>query len=185
MAPAEKKARAEGRTVLFVDESGFYLLPHVARTYAPVGRTPILGDVCSREHLSVISAVSPQGELYFRIQDESFDSLGIIRFLKQLLAMIPGKLMIVWDGCKIHHSQAIRDFLAQGAAERIHLERLPAYAPDLNPDEGIWAYLKTVALPNFCARSTVHLKRELKKALKRLKARKDVVIGCFAGAGVL
>ncbi len=49
---------------------------------------------------------------------------------------IPGKLLIIWDGSPIHHGEAVKQFLSRGGAERIHLERLPAYAPELNPQEG-------------------------------------------------
>ena len=52
------------------------------------------------------------------------------------------------DGLPAHHGQVVKDFLSAGAAARIHLQRLPGYAPDLNPEEGIWRYLKRVELAN-------------------------------------
>ncbi len=76
----EKKAEAENYTLLFVDESGFYLLESVRRTWAPEGQTPVLRCKLTPSHLSVISAISPDGQLYLRLQTESFDSQGVITF---------------------------------------------------------------------------------------------------------
>jgi hypothetical protein len=61
-----------------------------------------------------------------------------VRFLRHLLRHILGKLLVIWDGAPIHRCQAVKDFLAQGAAHRLHLEPLPGYAPDVNPDEGLF-----------------------------------------------
>ena len=136
----------EGRTILFVDQSGFYLLPTVVRTYAPIGQTPVLHEQLSRDHLSVISGISLEGKLYMMEQERSFKSQDIVRFLRHLLRQIEGKLLVVWDGSPIHRGQAVKDFLASGASSRLQLEQLPGYAPDLNPDEGIWKHLKYVEL---------------------------------------
>lgn len=180
LARAAKKAVAEGRTVLFVDESAFYLLPGVVRTWAPVGATPVLRCKLTRDHYSVISAITPTGELYLGMQTAAYDSADIIAFLEQLLGTIAGKLLIIWDGAPIHRSQAIKTFLAAGAAERLWLERLPGYAPDLNPDEGIWHYLKHVELKNVCCHDLCQLGQELTAAVERLSAKPEIITACFA-----
>lgn len=107
--------------MLFLDESGFYLLPSVTRTYAPVGETPILHPTLSHDHLSVIGAVGLHEKLYFQVYEAAISSAEVIRFLGHLRRLIPGKLLIVWDGAPIHRSKAIRQFLSDGAAEWIHL----------------------------------------------------------------
>ena len=135
MARAQKKAEAEGRTIVFVDEAGFSLLAAAVYTWAPRGQTPIL-KYPLWEHLSVISAITPQGKLYTWIQDHAFNGRDIVRFLKHLLRRITGNLLLIWDGLPAHRGQVVKQFLRQGAAKRLHLERLPGYAPDLNPDEG-------------------------------------------------
>jgi transposase len=89
-------------------------------------------------------------------------------------------LLIIWDGAPIHRSRAIKTFLAAGAAERIRLERLPGYAPDLNPDEGIWHYLKHVELKNVCCHDLRQLEQELTAAVERLSAKPEIITGCFA-----
>jgi transposase len=96
------------------------------RTYAPRGQTPILREWCTRDHLSAISAISPEGTRYFHGQDGSLNSEDVVAFLEHLLREIPGRLVMIWDGAPIHRSRVIKDFLANGAAQRVHLERLPA-----------------------------------------------------------
>jgi transposase len=92
-------------------------------------------------------------------------------------------LLVIWDGSPIHRNQAVKQFLADGAARRLHLERLPGYAPDLNADEGIWHYLKHVELRNVCCRDLAHLKQELRRATGRLRHKRTVIQGCIRQAG--
>jgi transposase len=174
-----KKAIQERRTIVFVDEAGFYLLAAVTRTYAPIGQTPVLRVPLTWDHLSVISAITPKGALYVQTQKEAFNGARVVKFLKHLLAHIPGKLLIIWDGLPAHHGPAVREFLAQGGAQRIHLERLPGYAPDLNPDEGVWRYLKHVELKNLCCHDLDELHVQLRKAIARLRHKTDVIQACF------
>jgi DDE superfamily endonuclease len=128
---AIKKAKCERRTLVWVDEAGFYLLSALVRTWAPIGKPAILRAPCSYDHLSAISAITPSGQLLLQVQEEAYHGVDVVRFLKHVLRHIPGKLLILWDGASIHRSQAIKDFLAAGAAKRIHLERLPGYASDI------------------------------------------------------
>jgi transposase len=122
--------------------------------------------------LSAISGITPEGMLYLQVQEQAFRSDDVVRFLEHLLRHIPGKLLVIWDGSPIHRGQVIKDFLASGAAQRIHLERLPGYAPDLNPDEGIWNYLKRGALKNVCCRDLAQIRTKLRKATQRLRHKK-------------
>jgi transposase len=183
MACSEKRALKEGRTIVFADQSGFYLLPMVVRTYAPMGETPILGEHLSRAHLSAMSGITLEGKLYMLEQDRAFKGDDVVRFLKHLLHQIPGKLLIVWDGSPIHRSRAVKEFLKSGACSRVQLEQLPGYAPDLNPDEGIWKHLKCVELKNLCCESLEQLRVELRKAKERLRHKKHVILGCIRQPG--
>jgi hypothetical protein len=70
LADAQKGANQEGATVVWVDESGFYLLPLAVRTWAPRGATPILRVPLTRDHLSVISAITPQGRLFLQVRKD-------------------------------------------------------------------------------------------------------------------
>jgi transposase len=180
----QKGALKEGRTIVFADQSGFYLLAAVVRTYAPVGKTPILKEHLSRDHLSVMSAITLDGKLYMTEQERAFKGEDVVRFLKHLLRQIPGKLLLIWDDSPIHRGRAVKDFLASGASRRLKLEQLPGYAPDLNPDEGIWKHLKCVELKNLCCESLAQLKVELRKAKERLRHKRDVLLGCIKQTGL-
>ncbi len=186
MAYAQKKCVEEGYTPVFVDESGFYLLPSVRRTWSPIGQTPVLRERAGRDHLSAISGVTLHGAIHSAVQQASFNSQGVIGFLKQLLGWIEGKVMVMWDGAPIHRSREVRHFLSEdgeGAAERLLLVRLPAYAPDLNPVERVWSYLKGVELANLCCHDFSQLYAQLQNALIRLGDKTDIINGCINQPG--
>jgi transposase len=168
---------------VWVDESAFYLLPGVVRTYAPKGQTPVLRLPLSRDHLSAISGITPDGRLLLRLQERAYRSPDVVEFLRQVLRCVRGKILVIWDGASIHHAQPIKDFLATRTGRRVRLERLPGYAPELNPDEGIWTYLKHVELRNVRCDSLAHLHDELTRAAKRLRHKQRVIQGCFRQAG--
>lgn len=173
----------EGRTIMFVDQSGFYLLPAVVRTYAPVGQTPVLREELSRDHLSAMSGITLEGKLLMMEQERTFKGPDVVRFLKYALRQIPGKLLIIWDGSPIHRSRVVKEFLKGDAASRLKLEQLPGYAPELNPDEGVWKHLKYVELKNVCCRSLSELRSELRKAKERLRHKRHVILGSIRQPG--
>ena len=152
------------------------------RTDAPVGQTPIIREWYTRDHRSAISALSPGGTRYVRSQDHPVNADDVVRFLEHLLREVSGRMVMIWDGAPIHRSQVIRDFLANGAAQRLHLERLPAYAPELNPGEGLWQQLKGVELRNLCGFNIPHLTHEVRDAVKRVRRRPRLITSFFRGA---
>jgi len=155
----------------------------VVRTYAPMGKTPVLEENLTRDHLSAMSAITLDGKLYMTFQEQAFKGEDVVRFLKHLMGQIPGKLLVIWDGSPIHRGRAVKDFLSSGASGRLQLEQLPGYAPDLNPDEGVWKHLKCVELKNLCCESLAELKIELRKAKERLRHKRDVILGCIRQPG--
>ena len=98
---------------------------------------------------------------YFHCQDSALDSKDVAAFLDHLLREVSGRMVVIWDGSPIHRRHVIREFLANGASQRLRLERLPAYAPELNPGEGLWQQLKGLELRNLCCVNIPHLRREL------------------------
>ncbi len=111
---------------MWIDESGFYLLPARVRTYAPRGQTPVLRVPLTRDHLSVISAITPEGKLYLHVRERALGGADVVRFLRHLLDFVPGRLLVIWDGSPIHRARTVKAFLAAGAAARLRLEQLPA-----------------------------------------------------------
>ncbi len=135
---------------MFRDEAGFQLLSGVVRSYAPRGQPSVLTVPLSYDRLSMMGAISNAGDLLTWVQDHPVNGPDAVRFLKHILAHISGPILLVWDGLPVHRSQAVKDFLATPAAKRLTLLQLPSYAPDLNPQEGIWRYLKYVELGRVC-----------------------------------
>ena len=179
LASDQKKAIEEKRTLVFVDQSGFYLLPGMVRTYAPVGQTPLIRAPLSRDHLWAMGGITPEGKLYLMVQEKAYRGPDVVRFLRHLRRHIAGKLLVLWDGAPIHRSKAVQDYLSRGAARWIHLEQFPSYGPELNPAEGIWNYLKQVELKNQCCQNISHLYYELCKAKERLRHKTSVILGCI------
>ena len=180
----QKRAVLERRLLVFVDESGFYLLPAILRTYAPVGETPILKVFHTRDHLSMMSAITPQGWLFTRTRYEALNGMDSVHFLTHLRSQTRRKLLVIWDGSPLHRNTDVRDYLANAAAKHIHLERLPAYAPDLNPDEGTWRHLKRVELANVCCADLLDLHSHVCSAVSRLRRKPHIIQSFFAQAGL-
>ncbi len=136
-----------------------------------------------KDHLSAIAGVTLRGKLYMLSQGEPFDSGGVIEFLRHLMWCVPGKLGIIWDGASIHRSEEVRAFLRTAERGRLELVRLPAYAPELNPVEGIWSLLKGWYLRNFPCHDLYQLKNLLTHAAVTLASQPDKVRACFGQPG--
>lgn len=139
---------------MLIDETGLFLNPTVRRSWAVIGQTPVIGgDGGHRTKVSVIGAltVSPLAQrlgFYFATAVNGyFSAERVVEFLRDLLRHLPGKVVVVWDGGGNHKGPVIREFLKRN--RRLRLERLPAYAPELNPVEAVWCWLKWGRLCNF------------------------------------
>lgn len=167
---------------MFLDEAGFYLLPMVVRTYAPRGKTPVLRVPLTRDHVSAIGGITPDGRIFMQMQEHAYKAVDVIQFLQVLLRKISGRLLVIWDGSPIHRADVVKAFLASPMGKRVHLERLPGYAPELNPQEGVWNLLKRRELKNLCCQDLAHLRRELVLAKERLRHRQTILQHCFTHA---
>jgi transposase len=128
--------------------------------------------------------MAPEGKLCFHCQDHAITSEDVVAFLEHLLREVPGPMVVIRDGAPIHRSHTTQEFLANGTAHRLPVERLPAYAPELNPGEGLWQQLKGVELRNVCCFDIPHLRGELRDAVKRVRRKPRILTGCFQGAGL-
>jgi transposase len=179
-----KRARRERRVLVFVDESGFYLLPGVVKTYAPEGQTPILRARLTRDHLSVMGGMTPQGKIYTLVRQESLNGLHSIEFLVHLGRVAGTQLLVIWDGSPIHRRVEVQQFVSETRG-KVWLEALPGYAPDLNPwDEGGWHHLKHVEMRNMVCRDLEELHQEFHLAVGRLRQKPHLVRAFFAQAGL-
>ncbi len=147
------------------------------KTYAPEGRTPILREELTRDHLSVMGGMTPQGKLYTLVRQESLNGWHSIECLVHLGRVAGTRLLVIWDGSPIHRRTEVRDFVSDTRG-KVWLEALPGYAPDLNPwDEGGWQHLKHVEMRNFwcagtsksCTRSSTSRSIALDRSLSWFK----------------
>jgi transposase len=127
----------------------------------------------------VIGALTDDGRLLQQTRAWAFNGDGVVRFLQHLLRHLPGKLLLIWDGAPIHRGHAVKEFL-RSEGQRIWLERLPSYAPELNPVEGIWHYVKHRELGAVCCYDQDELRQELRLAWARLRHKRYVLQGCLA-----
>src|SRR6516165_11881300 len=102
-----KRARRERRVLVFEDESGFYLLPGMVRTYAPEAQTPVIRENQTRDHLSVMGGMTPEGKVYALARQESLNGLHCVEFLQHLLRVAGPRLLVIWDGSPMHRRAAV------------------------------------------------------------------------------
>lgn len=177
-----RQALRQRRTLIFVDEAGFYLLPGVVRTYAPEGQTPVLREKVTRDHLSVMGGMTLAGKLYTLVRQEPLNGWHTIEFLSHLRRVAAKRLLVIWDGSPIHRRQAVKEYVA-GTRGQVRVEALPGYAPDLNPwDEGGWHRLKNVEMRNLACRDLEELHQEFHLAVGRLRQKPHLVQSFFAQA---
>lgn len=179
-----KQARKERRGLVFVDESGFYLLPGVVKTYSPEGQTPVLREKLTRDHLSVMAGMTPQGRLYTLARQESLNGWHSIEFLVHLARVAGRRLLVIWDGSPIHRRSEVTQFVSD-THDAVRLEALPGYAPDLNPwDEGGWNHLKHVEMRNLVCRDLEELHEQFHLAIGRVRHKPQLIRSFFAQAGL-
>jgi transposase len=179
-----RRARRERRVLVFEDESGFYLLPGLVRTYAPEAHTPVIREKQTRDHLSVMGGMTPEGKVYTLARQESLNGLHSVEFLAHLLNVAGPRLLVIWDGSPIHRRAAVTEFVARRRG-KVWLEALPGYAPDLNPwDEGGWNHLKHVEMRNLVCQDLEELHEQFHLAVGRLRQKPHLVRSFFAQAGL-
>jgi transposase len=181
VAEGKKNASRLGAYLVFVDESGFLLTPSVVKTWAPVGQTPTVRHLDRRDRISAISgiSVSPKRRrlnLYFQLHPKNIRQAEARDFLRHLQQHLPGHLIVLWDGGRPHQGRLVRRLC--GRSRRLHLVRLPGYAPELNPDEGVWKLAKQ-KLANGCPRDLDELMRSLLKTLRQIRTNSKNLRACI------
>jgi hypothetical protein len=183
MGCVKQKATDEHRTIACVDEAGCGVLPMAVSPYAPVGQTPVLKVTRTPDHLSAIGAITPQGRIFLQTPGHACKGPDVVRFLPVLLREIPGTRRVLWDGAPLPRCQVSNDCLTPGGATRIHLERVPASAPERTPHEGVWKLLKRVERTKVCGLDLQHVETPVRRAKERVRHRVFVLRQCFAHAG--
>ena len=181
MAAGKKRAKRLGAHLVFLDESGFLLIPNVKRTWAPKGQTPIVRHQIRNGKLSAMSAlsVSPRRKriaLYLQFRRGSLRGPAIEAFLSDLLKQVRGPIILLWDRNPIHKHRTVRAFIERHP--RLYDEFFPGYAPELNPAEYVWAQADA-ALANSAPDNVAELKGLLQQAKRRLRNSESLLWSCI------
>ncbi len=159
--------------MVFADECGLTEKPHRIRTWSRRGQTPVLQYHFRWKNLSAIAGIT-MFNFFFRLYPGAIRTPQIIQFLDHLLRHIPGRILLIWDRLPGHRSRIVREF-AENSQGRLIIDFLPAYAPELNPTEYIWGYLKHHAIPNFCPKNFDQLKSRARQSLGNMRRRPALV----------
>jgi DDE superfamily endonuclease len=189
MAADQKGARAESAWIVFFDESGISLIPPVRRTWSQRGRTPILRHPMAWKRASMAAALGyhPDGtsaRLCFHLQPDSYNTDSLIKVLEQLKGFYAGqRVVLIWDGLSAHWSHKMRAHLA-AQRDWLTAERLPAYAPELNPVEYLWANLKGGELANCGGDTIAEVADQAQHGIQRVCDSDSLVVGFLAHTGL-
>jgi transposase len=171
-----RDAMARKAHLVFIDEAGFMLEPTIRRTYAPRGKTPVHRIANPHGRISAIGAITIRSsrdaiDLVYGLLGDNLNFRGptIVQFLRTLRSQIAGPMTIIWDRIPIHECEDLNDYLAE--TREVVLEPFPPHAPELNPADGIWRYIKFGRLANYCPKDLGVLRETLTKELNRLKRR--------------
>lgn len=165
--------------IFYVDEAAVGLLPTVRRTYAPKGRTPVIAHKCRYAHFCLVSAICEKGKIFWQKKTGAYKGLHIAQFLSDLLAFAKQKILVIWDGASIHKSEEVKELLAGLKDKELWLERIPPYSPELNADEQVWNYLKSVLLKNSSAHNLKELESNIDYAMEIIEESPKLISSFF------
>lgn len=194
VAVGKRLAAAKGAWICFQDEAGQVMRPPVARTWSRRGRTPVVavsGKGSGRVSIAGLACFKPghRGRLMWRIRRHrgrknergSFSEDDYIAFLDQAHQRLQAPIVLIWDNLNTHVSRRMHALIT--ARSWLTVIRLPAYAPDLNPAEGVWRWMKR-GLANIAARGVDHLANLVKNRLRACQQQPDLLAGFLANTGM-
>ncbi|MFN2535493.1 MAG: IS630 family transposase, partial [Pseudonocardiaceae bacterium] len=152
---------------------------HAGTTWAPVGQTPVVKATGARHTLNMVSAVTAQGLLRFSTFTGSFTATRFIEFARKLMADADGPVYLVVDGHPAHRAKLVKQFVA-ATGGKLTLFVLPAYSPQLNPDEWVWNNVKHDRVGRTSVRDADEFKTKIIGALRRLQKLPHIVRAFFA-----
>lgn len=171
-------AKAENAEIFWEDEMGLRS-DHVAgRSYAPIGRTPLIVVSGNRFGCNMISAITNRGKLHFMVFRGRFTAPVFLKFLQRLVRQVGRLLFLIVDGHPVHRAAAVRDWLDQNHA-RIRLFFLPAYSPELNPDEYLNQDVKSNSVGRRRARDADELIANVRGYLRGTQKQPHIVASYF------
>lgn len=196
MVTGKRMAQLLGAWILFKDEAGQDLKPGKGRTWSRRGRTPlvtVVGKGSGRVLMAGMICVRPGHEtrLIYRTQTcrgrtgekkgfRAREFADLLTSVRRQLGDVP--LIVVWDNASTHHAKPLRKFCERNS-DWLTIVKLPPYAPDLNPVEGVWAHVKK-SLANLAPRTIEDLTPLVKNRLRAIQRRPFLPDGSITGAGL-
>jgi len=172
------RARREDAEIYWGDETGMRNDSQHERGYAPKGRTPVVRLNAKRTSTNMISAITNQGKVRFRVFDGSMNTDILIDFCKRLIKSAQRKVFLVLDNLRVHHARIFKAWLAEHA-EEIEVFYLPSYSPELNPDEYLNCDLKAGVHGGKPARDKKQLKKKVVSHMRMLQKKPGRVAKYF------
>ena len=163
-----RRAQLLGAQIFFGDEAGVRSDFHSGTTWGLRGQTPIVSSTGARFRVNMISAVSAQGQLRFMLTEGRVTASVFVEFLRRLMAHASAPIFLVVDGHSTHKAKLVRRFV-ESQSGRLELHYLPAYSPELNPNELVWNNLKTHTLGRQVMASREELRRMVLSHLHRMQ----------------
>jgi transposase len=179
-----KRAKRLGAKIFFSDEAGFQSDPVLGRTYGLKGHTPVVTTSGQRQSLNVMSAVNARGEFWAVTYTGKLNAESFVAFLQDFMKSQTGKIFLVVDGHPAHKANAVKDYikLLKG---RLELHFLPPYAPDLNPDEFVWSYMKNNGVSKKPLKKNESLQTRIDQDLNGIKENRKLVKSFFEAQSVV
>lgn len=184
-----ERARRRHAYIVFVDEAGFMLAPVVRRTWAPRGCTPVIKIAEPHGRISVIGAItiSPRRRhfgFYFQLSADNVNMRGdsVVQFIEHVRRKIRGPITLLWDQIPIHGGRPVANYLARH--RRLVVEPFPPCAPELNPVDNVWSYVKYHRLPNYTPPHLAELRERITIEFCRLQKRPDLLRAFFNHTGL-
>jgi len=162
------RAREEGAEIHWGDETGLSTNDVRGRGYAPKGKTPVVRMTQRRESVGIISTVTNQGKVRWKLFEGAMNADILIDFFHRLIREASRKVFLILDNLRVHHARKVKAWLAEHKTE-IEVFYLPSYSPELNPDECLNADLKEGVTKLAPARSIKALKRAAIRHLRKLQ----------------
>lgn len=173
-----KEAKKEKRELYFSDEAGFHATAQYGTTWAPKGQTPIVRATGQRQRINCISAITNRGKLRFMLYDEKFTASVFIQFLKRLMHKQKNAVTIIVDGHRAHFTKAVKEYIASTKG-KLKLYQLPAYSPELNPDELVWNNTKQKVAKKKHTKTSRTFKQVVNQTMAGLQKSKKTVASFF------
>jgi transposase len=171
-------AKRDGAEIHWGDEMGLRSDHQTGTSYSPKGQTPVIPGTGQRFRCNMISTVTNRGQLAFMIYKEGFTAVVFLKFLRRLVRQNPRLIYLIVDGHPVHRSRAVKRWLQENEG-RIRMFRLPAYSPELNPDELLNQDVKSNALGRQRPADVVEMVDTLRSYLRSTQKRPEIVRSYF------